>query len=154
MELKHPFVLAAFDAVMRAPADPDAAGQALLIAAEYIRRGEPLPMRLAEWLADAIETAIQKPERLDPCNADPGAALLFALHLRAHNRRPIKVSAHDVHNSMLELNESGSSVRKAAKIVGEQFEISVSTAKRLFKEHQTQLKEVEADRLLHPDNYG
>jgi hypothetical protein len=34
-------------------------------------------MQLDQWLADAIETAMLKPERFDPDNADSAAVLLF-----------------------------------------------------------------------------
>lgn len=43
----------------KAKSDPDAARDALLIAAGYIRRGEALPGNLADHLAGAIEAAIR-----------------------------------------------------------------------------------------------
>jgi len=157
MKLEHPFDLAAVDAVRLARADPKEAQNALLIAASYIRSGESLPMGLAEWLADAIETAIRKPARLDPYNADPAAALLFALHLKARNRRPAKVIGYMVHNYMMCLidgdQQKAISQNNAAKKAARKFDISVSTANLLYRKWEETYKEVEADMKANPDNY-
>lgn len=72
----------AVDALANAPSDPEAAAQALLLAAEYIRAGAPMPKALVEHLAGAIEASMAKPK---------GArekALLQELKLTALNARP------------------------------------------------------------------
>lgn len=77
--------------VKRAKVKAEYAETALLKAAEYIRDGAPLPPALAEYLADAIESAMNIPEQHDP-NYTPekgkGRALCVALGLEANNRRP------------------------------------------------------------------
>jgi hypothetical protein len=44
----------------RAPSDPDAAAQLLLIAAEYLRSDKPLPFALMVYLAQAFEDSMTK----------------------------------------------------------------------------------------------
>ncbi len=53
----------ATNALARIESDPDAARDVLQIASGYIRRGEPLPGNLAEYLAGAIEAAMAKPAK-------------------------------------------------------------------------------------------
>lgn len=70
------------EALTYASADPDAAAQALRLAAEYLRSGAPMPEALAHHLAGAIEASMAKPK---------GArekALLQELRLTAPNARP------------------------------------------------------------------
>lgn len=70
------------DALANAASDPEAAAHALLLAAEYLRAGAPMPAALIEHLAGAIEASMAKPK---------GArekALLQELKLTAPNARP------------------------------------------------------------------
>ncbi len=143
-----PFDIDAFDLVNRAPSNPEAAAKALLLAAEYIGRGEQLPCSLADFLADAIQTAILTPERHDPVRADRGQALIVALHLKANNRRPSDVQDHEVYYFMKQwmeglIDEKGNFSFKdahkrvigqteAAKRAATKFDISSSTAKNIF----------------------
>lgn len=162
-KIDPPFSLKAFDLVNRAPSDPGAAAEALLMAAELIRRGERLPVELATLLADGIETAMRNPARHDPYNADRGRALLVALHLESNNRRPAKADGYTVHNYMMWLMDGGIdaegppqkgiSQNDAAKRAADEFDISVSTAKRLYREWDKKHKEYIADVQANPDEY-
>ena len=52
------FDVALFYAMKSSEASEDAAARVLVIASEYIRRGEAMPQRLAEFIAGAIEAAM------------------------------------------------------------------------------------------------
>jgi hypothetical protein len=162
-KIDPPFSREAFDLVKMAPSDPNTAAKALLMAADLIRRGERLPVDLANFLADGIETAMRNPARHDPHNAHRGRALVVALHLEANNRRPAKADGYTVHNYMMWLIDGGTdadgapvkglSQNDAAKWAADEFDISVSTAKRLYRKWDKKYKEVEADMKANPDNY-
>ena len=158
-KLPLPFDLPAFESVQRAPQGEDEAKAALLLAAQYMRAGEPLPMGVAEWLAGAIEVAIRNPARLNPANTNGGnsaRALAVALGRAANNRRPAHLkhgTGYDVGQFMAELIEQGKGQNKAAQRAIEEFNISESTAKRLYREYLAVLDEVEADRMANPGNY-
>lgn len=73
----------ATDALENAQSDPQAAKEALVIAADYIRRGLPLPGNLADHVAGAIPAAAhhsspRPPERKIPHQAGvvPGHLLV------------------------------------------------------------------------------
>lgn len=70
------------DAISAAPADPEKAAKLLLLSAEWLRSGKPLPAQLVDYLAGAFEAAMAKPPdtRID--------ALALELNLKALNRRP------------------------------------------------------------------
>ena len=70
------------EALADAPSDPQAAAEALLLAAEYLRSGTPMPEALAEHLASALETVLAAPEK------QRGSAFLMATYLRYPGRRP------------------------------------------------------------------
>lgn len=120
------FCARAADAIGRAPSDPGAATEVLRIAAGYLRRGEPLPANLADYLADAIEAAMAKPaeHRL--------SALGLELNLTASNRRP---AAHwvDIAHRCEELQDGTRSTDAVANDVAAEFGIGVSTAKRYWQ---------------------
>jgi hypothetical protein len=144
-----PVDIDAFDLVNKAPADPEAAASALLLAAGYMRDGKSLPCSLADFLADAIETAMRKPTTLDPVRGNKGQALLVALHLKANNRRPADVRGDEIYyfmkqamEGLLDQNDrfsfAGSSQRKmrqpkAAKRAAKKFGVAAITVKRIFK---------------------
>ncbi len=108
------------DALRRADADPDAAAEALLIAADYLRRGEPLPRLLVEHLAGAIEAAMGKPA------ARRGSELLHELKLTARNRRPAS-DWLDVGAAFEQLVDDGASDTAAKTRVAADFGISETT---------------------------
>jgi hypothetical protein len=134
---------AGWKAAVAAPNDIKYAKVTLLIMAGYIERGEPLPIPLQARITRAIQEAVLQPEKADPDSADTGQALLFALHLKSHNRRPANVDGEDIHQAMKELISPKMSQNKAAKIVGDRFGISVTTVKRLFRETEEDHAEAE-----------
>lgn len=69
-------------ALADASSDPEAAAQALLLAAEYLRAGAPMPAALIDHLAVAIEASMAKPKGFRE------KALLQELKLTALNARP------------------------------------------------------------------
>jgi len=103
--------IAAFDAVWRADIDPEQAAEALRIAAGYLRRREPLPDDLADWLADAFESTALKPAK------NRAHTLAVELRLKALNRRP-KAHWFDVgafmHRAMTRLDMSQTAAAQAA----------------------------------------
>lgn len=70
------------EALALAKSDPNAAAQALLLAAEYLRSGEPMPPDLVDHLAGGIEASMGKKE------GEREKALLLELNLTALNARP------------------------------------------------------------------
>lgn len=84
MAIIHPggVTLDAQEKVRNAELSERDAQAALLLVAKTIRDGKPLPMGLDDWLASAIESAINTPG-----NSDVGHALLVGLGLRSNNRR-------------------------------------------------------------------
>lgn len=155
--------LKAYELVNRASSDPEAAVEALLMSAKYIRNGEPLPDDLANFLADGIETAMKNPARYDPHNADRGRALLVALHLGANNKRTAKADGYTVYNYMFWLVDGGIdddgaplkgiSQNDAAQLAAKKFDISVSTAKRLYRKWENIEKEYELAVKANPEDY-
>ncbi len=139
--------------IREAAGSDSAAKRLLLIAAEYIREGEPLPTDLRQYMASAIETAVNNPAKCDPYNKDTGAALLIGLNLKRSNRPLSGIDPYAVcafmFNEMVavdgapervaidgvELDISASSQSEAARSAAIFFDISESTAKRYFKQH-------------------
>jgi len=103
------------DAIRAAPADAEQAARVLLLAAELMRKHEPLPYQLEEYLANAFEAALQKP--LD----NRVRELAFELNLTSKNKRPSKFGWLEAHRIML-ANEGKSrkeiidSIKKAGKV--------------------------------------
>lgn len=119
---------AATAALSLSESDPEAAKDALLIAAGYIRRGEVLPGNLADNLAGAIEAAMAKPPRLR------AKAFTDELRLTAKNRRPasnwISIGA-EVERQI----KGGKNQETAIGDVEANTDISFSTIQRYWKEY-------------------
>lgn len=137
----------AIRAVAKAPSSHEEAAKALLIAADYIQQGQPVPFFLSGWLAGSIKSAMENPLRYDPYNGDKGNALLVALNLKANNRRPADYSPYEVYCYMADLMESKAvegrlvkaiSQNKAAKRAAEQFGFSASKAHDIYREQKRQ----------------
>lgn len=149
----------AIQLVENAPACPEEAAQALLLAAEYIRKGEPLPDPLADYMADGIEQAMRNPARHDPYNMDRGRALLVTLNLEAKNRRPSKIQGYGIREGVYSVctdnqvflymeslmhGDEKKSQNAASKLAAEKFDISESTAKRLYRKGRKESEEYTA----------
>lgn len=128
-------------AVCRAPADPDEAAKALLIAARYLRENKPLPWILRTYLAGALEASMPKPKG-EPRNT----ALLRELHLAAQNRRPVKPLWFEIGHMMeQELQRNQGRQHQATRSVAIHFKISIATVVRLYRVH---IKHSESIRLI------
>jgi hypothetical protein len=123
------FDVAAFEAVCRAESDPEAAAQAMQLAAKYIREQKPLPDTLREWIADALDDAALKPMKYR------AKALTDALFLTANNRRP-KGDWLGIGAEMYGLVGPGTSVNAAAELAASKYDIDVRTAKRYWRQYQ------------------
>jgi hypothetical protein len=104
------------DVLARAPCDPEAAAQVLMIAARYLRAGEPLPDDLAKFLADAFESAGLKPDEHSRAKT-----LARDLHLIAGGNRRPKASYVEVGKAVEQLVSAGDSVDKAISKYTEHF---------------------------------
>lgn len=129
---------AATNALANAESDPEAAKDALLIAADYINRGVPLPGILANHIAKAIEAAMAKPKKLR------AKALTDELRLSAVNCRPkadwLSIGADvEFHIS------KGASQDRALLDVSVQYRVSKSTAERYWKEYKPRSLAFQAD---------
>lgn len=125
----------AMEYLSAAPGDPEAAAEALRLAARYIREGKPLPDPLAGHLADAIDAAMAKPTR--------ARAKEFAreLHLTALNARP-KGDLFEIGREFEALRRRGLTVESAYarlvesyKVDASQPNLSESTIKRRVREY-------------------
>lgn len=137
----------AIRAVAKAPSSHEEAAKALLIAADYIQQGQPVPFFLSGWLAGSIKSAMENPRRYDPHNGDKGNALLVALNLKANNRRPADYRAYEVYCYMADLMESkvvegrlvkAISQNKAADNAAKKFGGSKSAMERIYREQKRQ----------------
>ncbi len=117
------------ECVKRAESSPDAAAQALLFAAEYLRAGEALPVDLIDYLVGAIEAAMVKPA------ASRGRAFLHELKLTAQNRRPVDADWYQVGIRFDELLRAGESQNSSKSQVAVEFGIGESTATRLWRRY-------------------
>lgn len=124
----------AIELLSKSDANPDAAAEVLLLAAEYIRAKEPLPDDLAEHLAGAIEASMVKPERLR------GKALLRELNLQIGNRRKADVDWYQLGMAFEKLVDANLKEGPAASQIAVDFNTSESTAKRLWKKYKSALK--------------
>lgn len=120
--------------IREADGDDESAKQLLLIAAAYMREGEPLPADLSDYMAGAIEAAVHTPTRLDPYNKDTGTALLIGLKLKRANRPTSGVDPHAVCAFMYE-EMLTTSQNELARRASDVFNISESTVKRYFRQH-------------------
>jgi hypothetical protein len=130
-----PFDLAAFESVSKADSREQTAGDALRIAAGYLRRREPLPPVLADYLADAFEAAAREPEE------NQIEVLALSLGLMALNRRRAAVRAWEVAQFV---DDAGNGPTERQRILSavEKFGIAETTARRLLKEGRAILAEV------------
>lgn len=121
------------EALNNSASDPDAAAQVLMLAAEYLRAGELMPMELVEHLANAFESAALKPQKLR------GKQLALELNLTASNRRP-KGDWYTVGIEMDLLLASGLSQNQAASELAARTEggdnLSAPTIIRLWKKYR------------------
>lgn len=129
------------DAVMllsQAEADSDAAAKVLLLAAQYMRRGETLPEDVAQHLAGAFEAAMAKDAK------HRGRELLRELHLAARNRRPAKANWLEVGGRFQELMSQGNSQGASSAQTAVEFKISEATAKRRWKKYVSAMADYRA----------
>lgn len=102
------FDLRVFESLDRAKTNPDAAAQAIVLAAEYIRAGKPLPKELAEHIAGAFENAMSAPRE------KRGHVLLQKLHLKHGNRPPKDLDWYEIGQDVDMLVQKGLSQFDAA----------------------------------------
>lgn len=121
------------------------AQEALLMVAQIIRAGRPLPMGMAEWLAGAIEIAIDAPYRHAPDNGDTGHALLVGLGLRNNNRRK-GCDWLDVGTLVDSLRDGEKNKDKtpAIKVAAAQLGISYGTAQAAYSKYSQAIEESQA----------
>lgn len=130
-----PFDLAAYEAVSAADSDARTAGDALRIAAGYLRRREALPPVLADWLADAFEVAVLKPQEYQT------EALALELGLMALNRRRAAVRPWEV-AMFVDDEDNGNTERQRILAAADRFGIAETTARRHLKGGREVLAEV------------
>lgn len=118
----------ASEAIARAESDPDQAAEALRIAAGYLRRREVVPDNVADWLADAIDCAMHKPE------AHRARALALELGLAALNWRPA-ADWLDVGKFMDDMIDAGANQTTAARQAAVEFNIVEATAVTYYKKY-------------------
>lgn len=114
--------------VSAAPRDPEAAADALRLAARYIREGKPLPDPLGAHLAGAIEAALAKPVETR------AKELARELHLTALNARP-KGDFFEIGREFEDLRRRGLTVESAYAALTETTKLSESTVKRRVRDY-------------------
>ena len=141
------------EAMEMSDADPLAAAKVLSIAAKYFRRGEALPSFLAYFLADAIDSAMEK------APSARGSELLLNLKLKARNRRPAAVNLIAMGEDLEKLIENKIPILEAAETVAERYGISDSTVKRKYKDYlnwkafELEEKHKSAESMWEEDNF-
>lgn len=120
--------------------DPDAAKDALLLAAGYIERGVALPGNLADYLVKAIETAM-----VEPTQKQRAKALTVALGLTALNKRPDSDWASVGADVERHIKERHSGTEKAVQDVASQYGISERTAERNWQDYKLASAKFEDD---------
>jgi hypothetical protein len=123
--------------IRRAQINGDDAAKALLILAQYLRTGEPVPSNLAKYLADAIEASMAKDGKTR------ASELLVELGLKAKNRRII-ADWLEIGCTVEEQLDSGKSKFNAFLDVAEMFGISEKTVQTYFNQYQKALLITEA----------
>jgi hypothetical protein len=127
VEANFSFDVEAWEIERRAESDPEAAAQLMQIAAKYIREGQPFPMGLREWIANALDDAALKPARYR------AKALTDALRLTANNRRP-KGDWLTIGAAFEDLITDGKSQTQAADQIAGDHDIDQRTATRYWRE--------------------
>lgn len=123
--------LKASHALQRIESDPDAAAEALLLVAKYLRAREELPDDLVDWFAGAIEASMAKRTK-----KEKEQALLHELGFRQLNRRK-KDSWIRVGRRFEELlYEEELNQNQAASAIAVEFGIDESTAKRYWRDYR------------------
>lgn len=124
---KLDFCVLTHEALSKAEHDPQGAADALLLAAEYIRSGKPLPFPLGDYLAGAIEASMRKPPE------HRNAALLAELRLTNGNRRAA-ADWCEVGRAFEALIDSGLSQNQAKAQIAADMGIGETTAVRMYKQ--------------------
>ena len=94
-KLLVPFDPRAFELLRRVEADPDAASELLLLAVGYLRDRRPMPPMLADYIAEAFESAALKPREYRP------KQLTDDLFLTANNKRKASVDWLDAYEVVI-----------------------------------------------------
>lgn len=115
------------EAMQNAPSDPDEAAKVLLLCAELLRNGEPLPTDARQYIADAFESAALKPA---PYRA---STLAEELYLTAKNRRP--AGNYFEIGEQVEYLIGDLSLTKAIARVAEKTGVSKSTVRKYHLEY-------------------
>lgn len=127
----------------RAELSEETAKEVLFQIADYLARGEPLPIGVGEWLANAIRGALTQPEfytHPSDQNCDVGQALLIALGLHSKSKRKIAFDG-DVFNFMNDwIDNYGYTQSQAATKAAKHFGMSVSKAQQSYKKITDLLK--------------
>ncbi len=139
MKLPHPFDFTGANDVNWSNSHPDAAADALMLVAGYLRRHEAVPSELARYLADAIEASMSKPNKI--------RAKVFTnnLHLTGNNRRPAGYW-YDIGRDADNLIDDGKKQADAFSEIAEkynsypQMRISEETVKKYWREYRAALK--------------
>ncbi len=133
----HPggFDAEASDKARKTALSPEHAKAALLVVAQCIKDGKPLPIGIDQWLLEAIEGAIHTPYRYAPDNGDTGHALLVGLGLRGNNRRP-KIDWIDVGELVQSLMDKGVKKTPAIQSAARELKVSYGTARDAFLKYR------------------
>ena len=127
----------AMELLSRAESHPEAAAEAIRLAAKYIRREQPLPSGLKEWIANALDDAALKPA------AYRAKALTDALCLTANNRRPAGNWFDIGHEFDGFMSEGKYTINSVANFIAEKHSIDPSTARRYWRKFEKVKPEIE-----------
>jgi hypothetical protein len=120
------FSIEAYEAVKSAELSAEGAARALALAARIIRSGEPLPLGMDRWVADAFDAA----SRVDADSR--GKVLANRLRISGGHRRP-KADWVDVGKRVEELIPALGSQTKAVAEAAEEFDVSERTVRSNLK---------------------
>ena len=132
--LREPFDPRAFELRRRAEADPDAAAELLQLAVAYLRNRKPLPPMLADYIADAFESAALKPRDYR------AKQLTDELNLTANNRRKVQADWLDAYEVLI--GDSGISKNAAANKLKEKTGIGKTKADELIEKASKLIEEI------------
>lgn len=128
----------ATDFLAQAESNPNAAKEALILAASYIRRREALPGNLADYLAGAIEKAMKEPEM------NRAKALTDNLYLTVNNRRPIADWVM-ICSEVEQLINEGSTQKKAFEDLANNYNVDEGTIKNHFRKYKVVVKQIDEE---------